>query len=239
VLDYRFRTVTNMNNKVTEVVATFAIRAIGAGLQNGFGFQLPGNNIAGADVEVSGYRLKEGFISLNPNGTEAGQEKITVIVYDNVSKIMPSPGGFGVNVQPGAPYLDPDTTILSILFKPDTYSTDDIGLDQFNPFLIVNLDRGKEVHLPDHAPTNLVNAAYFKTSEDDSDPATGRYYKTQNNLPWAIRISTGFDYTVEGVQITSAYLKFAAWAESAGVQYPDWYLKTTGYRNEPGIYQVP
>jgi LruC domain-containing protein len=238
VLDYRFRTITNANNKVTEVTATFVIRAIGAGLQNGFGFQLAGGSISDADVEAAGSRLTESFIHLNPNGTETGQGKVTVIVFDNVSKIMPSQGGFTVNTQPGMPYIKPDTTLVSLIFKPNTYSIRDIDIDHFNPFLIINLDRGKEIHLPDNLPTSLVNQAYFKTGDDDSDPASGRYYKTQTNLPWAIRISSGLDYTNETAQITSAYLKFALWAESDGIQYPDWFLKNSGYRDESNIYQV-
>ena len=239
VVDYRFKTITNANNKVTEVQATFVIRAIGAGFQNGFGFQFPGNLVAAADVEAAGYKLKESFIHLNPNGTEAGQDKITVIVFDNVNKIMPSQGGFGVNTVPGETYVKPDTTVISMIFKPNTYSIADVGIDQFNPFMIINLDRGKEIHLSDHSPTSLVNQAYFKTGDDDSDPASGRYYKTKSNLPWAIRISSGFNYTNERAQITSGYLKFSAWAQSAGIQYPDWYLKNSGYRDESNIYQVP
>ncbi|MEI7982532.1 MAG: LruC domain-containing protein, partial [Bacteroidota bacterium] len=239
VLDFRFKTVTNADNKVSEVYATFVIRAIGAGLKNGFGFQFPGTSIQGSDVEVAGFKTKENFINLNPNGTEAGQERITVIVFDNVFKVMPSPGGFGVNTVPGNPYVKPDTTIVSILFKPNTYAMADIGVDQFNPFMIVNLDRGKEIHLTDNPPTSLVNQAYFKTGDDDSDPASGRYYKTKRNLPWAIRITSSYDYTNETAQITSGHLKFAAWAESSGGQYPDWYLKISGYRNESNIYQVP
>ena len=239
VVDYRFKTVTSASNKVTDVVASFVVRAIGAGQQNGFGFQLPGTGIASADVEVAGCKLKEGIISLNPNGTEAGQQKITVIVFDNAYKVMTFPGGFGVNVQPGAPYVKPDTTVVTMSFKPDTYTMADIGIDQFNPFLIVNLERGKEIHLPDKPPTSLVNLAYFNTGNDNSIPASGRYYKTKNNLPWAIRIPSGFDYTNERAQITSAYLKFGAWAESSGLQYTNWYLKNSGYRNPANIYQVP
>jgi LruC domain-containing protein len=239
LIDYRFKTVTNVNNMVTEIVSTVVIRAIGAGMRNGFGFQLPGASIDGADVDVTGFRLKKNIINLNPNGTEAGQDKITVIVFDDVNKIMISPEGFGVNVQPGAPYVPPDTTVVSLLIKPNTYSIADVGIDQFNPFLIVNHDRGREVHLPDNPPTSLANQAYFTTGNDDSHPASGRYYKTTANLPWAVRISSGYDYTVEGSQITSAYLNFAAWAESAGVEYPDWYMNIIGYRNESNIYQVP
>ncbi len=239
VLDYRFTYITNASNKVTEIRGKFAIRAIGAGLSNGFGFQLPGTSILNADIEASGSRLLESYISLNANGTEASQQKTTIIVFDNVNRIMPPAGGFGVNVVPGAPYVKPDTTTISILFTPNKYSIDDIGLVNFNPFLIVNKERGKEIHLPDYPPTSLVNMSYFGTGQDNSDPNTGRFYKTGNNLPWAINIVSSYDYTIEANQITSGYLKFAAWAESGGTLFPDWYLNNSGYRNAASIYQVP
>jgi LruC domain-containing protein len=236
VLDYRFKTITNASNKVSEVYATFVLRAIGAGMKNGFGFQLPGSGIAATDIEVTGFKLKEGIINLSPNGTESGQQKNTIIVFDNAYKIMPFSGGFGVNVQPGATFVQPDTTVISLCFKPNTYSIEDVGIANFNPFLIVNLDRGREIHLPDHPPTSLANPAFFATGNDNSTPATGRYYKTATNLPWAIRISSGYDYTIEGAQITAACLKFGAWAESSGLQFPDWYMDISGYRNVSYIY---
>ena len=239
VLDYRFKTITNANNKVLDVDATIVIRAIGAGMKNGFGFQLPGTAVLPADVVVAGCKLKENFITLNTNGIESGQQKITVIVFDNVYKIMTYSGGFGINVEPGQTYQQPDTTHVTISFKPNTYSMTDVGIENFNPFLIVNLERGKEIHLPDGHPTSLVNPVYFKTFNDDSDPATGRYYKTKTNLPWAMKISSGFDYNIERAEITNGYLKFATWAESSGAQYPDWYLNNSGYRNASVIYQVP
>jgi LruC domain-containing protein len=95
------------------------------------------------------------------------------------------------------------------------------------------------VHLPDNPPTALVNPDYFDTEHDNSNPETGRYYKTENNLPWAINVPSEFDYPVEKAVIIQAYLHFATWAESSGSQYADWYLNNTGYRNNDVIYQVP
>lgn len=239
VLDYRFTTITGASNKVTEIRAAFVIRAIGAGLNNGFGFQLPGVALQNSDIEVNGTRLTENFVTLNENGTEAGQKKTTVIVFDNVFNIVAPISGFGVNTVPGNPYVKPDTTVISILFSPDKYSVDDIGLSNFNPFLIINKERGKELHLPDYPPTDLANLTYLGSGQDRSDPGAGRYYKTGNNLPWAINIASSYDYTIESSQITSAYLKFASWAESSGTLYPDWFLNSAGYRNAASIYQVP
>jgi hypothetical protein len=47
-----------------------------------------------------------------------------------------------------------------------------------------------------------------------------------------------FDYPVEKSEVTEAYLHFAAWAESGGVDFQDWYSnKTTpGYRDNSKIF---
>ncbi len=239
VLDYQFNTVTNGSNKVTEVLATFVLRAIGAGYQNGFGFQLPGTTLVNSDVTVTGYDIQESYITLQSNGTEANQDKMTVIVFDNANKILVPTSGFGVNVHPNEPYVEPDTMIITLAFTPNKYSIADLDLIHFNPFLIIDRERGKEVHLPDYLPTSLADQRLFGTGEDDSQPATGKYYKTKTNLPWAINIASSYQYTIESNQITSGYLHFASWAESSGTLYPDWFLDAAGYRNNSAIYQVP
>ncbi len=239
VLDYQFEITTTTSNYVQEVVGTFTIKAFGASFENGFGFQLA-DAIAPADVSVTGSRLTESFITLEANGTEVGQSKATIIVYDNAFAQMQHPGmGIGVNTTPDAPYVTPVTIVITITFQPDTYTYNDLDIANFNPFLIVNKDRSVEVHLPDYPPTDLANTSLFGQWEDDSDPATGRYYKTANNLPWAINIYESFDYPIEKQEIVWAYLKFATWATSGGVQFPDWYQEQAGYRNNELIYVIP
>lgn len=238
VVDYRFHTVTNSANKIADIHATMIIRANGAGLRNGFGFQLPGN-IAQADIEVSGYQLHEAYIQLRTNGTEANQSRPTVIVFDNVKHILQSSAGFGANVIPGLPYIQPDTIVIHMALKPGTYLLSDVQVESFNPFLIIDMNRGKEVHLPDFAPTSLADPAFFATMDDSSNPGSGRYYKTSGNLPWAINITQSFSYTTEQSQITSGHLKFAQWAETGGNLFADWYQNNTNYRNNTYIYQKP
>ena len=239
VLDYRFTTVTNVSNKVVDVIGTFVIRAIGAGQPNGFGFQLPNNNVASQDMTISGTVLKSDYIQLDDNGLESGQQKPTIIVFDNANEIMPPGEGFGVNVDPEKEYVDPDTIVISVAYTINKYTAQDIDLIHFNPFMIVSGIRGKEIHLPDYPPTSLVDPDYFGSMDDSSDPNTGRYYKTANNLPWAINISESFDYMIEKNEITTGYLKFYDWAASSGTTYPDWYKDKSGYRNSAVIYQVP
>ena len=236
VCDYRFQTVTNASNMVVEVFSTFIIKAFGATLHNGFGYQLSGA-INPAHLSVTGYSLTSGYINLSANGTEAGQTKPTIIVFDDAYDQMTYPGnGIGVNTEPTAPYVTPVTLSVAITFAPGTYSYTDLDIADFNPFIIVNKNRGVEVHLPDHLPTDLVNPALFGTSNDDTNPALGKYYKTVDNLPWAINIYESFDYPKEKADITHTYNHFAEWAESNGTLFPDWYHDDPGYRNDSNIY---
>lgn len=239
VLDYQFKIVTNASNKVADIQGDFVVCAIGAGFSNGFGFQLPNNNVQTADITVSGSQFTENYITISENGTEANQNKPTIIVFDNAKNILQAVSGFGVNVTPDAPYVEPDTLTISLAFTPNIYTAEDVDIFNFNPFLIVDKTRGKEIHLPDYSPTNLADVSYFGTMNDDSDSNTGKYYKTVNNLPWAIKIPESYNYTNEKIEITSGHLKFYNWAASSGNDFSDWYKDNSGYRNDANIYTAP
>lgn len=234
VLDYQFDIILNNLNNIIQVDGTFIIKAFGASFENGFGFQLS-ENINQNDIEVSGYELTENIISLNSDGLENNQDKPTIIVYDNAFNQMQSVGGIGVNTDPNINYVTPDTINITIIFN-NNYTLNDLNIAKFNPFIFVDLDRTHEVHLPDYPPTNLMNTNLFGMYADDSDPINGRYFKTQNNLPWAINIYESFNYPIEKVDIINAHLKFKEWAESGGILYQDWYLDKFGYRNSSYIY---
>jgi LruC domain-containing protein len=82
-----------------------------------------------------------------------------------------------------------------------------------------------------------MNTELFGTGDDASQ--SGSWYKTAENLPWAVNIPESWDYPVEKAQITRAYLKFKHWAQSSGASYPDWYRNLPGYTNQDFIYQTP
>lgn len=239
VVDYQFTQITNVNNKVTDLNGRFVVRAIGAGFINGFGFQLDSDAIASSDLEVTGSVLTQGYVDLNDQGTEAAQEKVTFIVFDNAYAVLPSAGGFGVNVESSAAYVEPDTIQMQISFSNLGYTIEDLNLAAFNPFLMVNEERGREVHLPGYKPTSLADNSYFGTMQDNTNAGLGVYYKTDENLPWALHIAESYEYTLEKVEILDAYNHFAAWAQSSGVEYPDWYHNENGYRDESLIYDIP
>ncbi|OFY47946.1 MAG: hypothetical protein A2W85_11030 [Bacteroidetes bacterium GWF2_41_31] len=243
VVDYRFHTVTNAQNKVVNIVATFVSKASGASFENGFGFSLSGASNAltsiVANMTVTGYHLTEDLITLNASGYESGQSKPTIIVYDNVFNEIQNPGtGMGVNTSPSAPFVDFDT--IQITITPTVLLTmEDFALTSWNPFVIVNKGREHEIHLNGYPLTDLGSSSYFGQWEDASNPLSSQTFRTASNLPWAIDVPSVFVWPNEKVDVTQAHLKFAAWAESGGGLYPDWYDDMPGYRNNQNLYDVP
>ncbi len=235
VVDYNFNQITNGQNKVVEIQIKATLKAMGASYKNGFGIQLP---ISPSQIaSITGTDASGTIISKNNNGTEAGQSKATIIIFDNGFNLLPFPGlpSVGVNTTPGVTYVAPKELDITVkLTEPVSLIT--MGLPPYNPFMIINQIRGKEVHLIDNPPTDLADKSLLGTSRDNSIPATGRYYVTKNNLPFAIDISGHFDYPVEKAQVSMAYLKFISWAESSGTQYYDWFQPKTKYRNTNNIY---
>jgi LruC domain-containing protein len=237
VLDYRIETTTNALNLVRDIRLAFSIRAIGASLPSGFGFQFGNDKLKSSDIRVSGYNIQSDLYQIDANGTEARQAKPTIIVFDRAIRLLQSQGGSGVNTDPAFPFVSPFKINILVDIVSGQYTTEEIGVLNFNPFIIVNQDRGKEIHLPDHVPTSLASSALFGTGQDDSDASRSRYYKTSGNLPWALNLPQGFDYPVEKSQITSAYHLFGDWAVSGGKKYSDWYLDKAGYRDNMFIYK--
>lgn len=235
VIDYQFKQVLNGDNELVEIYMDYVVRAIGASLENGFGIEFPGTSPADI-ASISGTNLTESYISLNSNGTEQNQENAVVILFDNAFSMIDTPsGGFGVNTSPEAEYVEPVMRQLQVLFA-NPAPIQEVGFAPFNPFLIVDKTRGREVHLAGNLPTSLHDPAYFGEWFDDTNPAIGKYYQSESNLPWGIDLPTTFQYPIEKVLVTEAYLKFADWAESGGTLFPDWYKDENGYQNPSLIY---
>ena len=243
VINYNFNRITNADSMVVEIIAEFTVSAIGASLDNGFAFEMPVNSDKIESVE--GTIIYENYISLTSKGLESPpaedhqffQTRPIVIVTDNLNKFMDRTSSMTfINTVIGQPYISPKTiTIVITLNTPVSLS--EIGSPPFNPFIMVDKTRMREVHLPDMSPTAMTSFDFYLGSGDDtSNPYFERYFKTQSNLPWALHIPEQFEYPVETEEITKAFLKFADWAMSSGTQYADWYKNISGYRNSSFIY---
>lgn len=233
VLNYRFNLVSNGANQVKEIQAEFIVKAIGASYTNGFGFEIP---VQASNIQsVTGSKITENYIQLASNGTESGQDKAVFIVFDNAFQHIPRIAGKFVNTEMDAAKTVGIPISITIKFTNPVY-INDLGSIPFNPFIIINKERGKEVHLSNHTPTNLANPAYLGTLQDASNPTNGKYYRTANGLPYAIHIPINFDYSIEKEAINKAHLKFAEWAQSGGTSSKDWYLNKSNYRNTSKVY---
>jgi len=244
IIDYDFEINKNDQEIVQGITATFVVKAFGAAYHNGFGFTLPTVNPTDI-VSVSGYNVVNGTVfNIGGNGLEIGQSKATIIVFDDTRRIMPqTTGGVGVNTQLAYDYIEPVTIVVNLVFADNAITYSELNIGSFNPFIIVNTvingvpgARGLEVHLPNYEPSDLFDETYFGQWDDDSSVAEDRYFVTDNNLPWAINIAEEFDWVIEFQDITGAYNMFAEWAQSGGINYPDWYQDNNGYRNDNLIY---
>ena len=204
-------------------------------MSSGFGIQLP---IApGLIASVTGTDVRKQVIAKNPNGTEAGQSKATIIFFDDAFNELPYPGGkaIGVNTTIGEPWVQPKTIEITInLTSPVTLAA--IGTPPYNPFIFIDQTRGREVHLIDNLPTDLADKSLLGSAQDNSIPSSGKYYVTLPGQPYAIDIAGPFDHPVEKTMVTKAHLKFFNWGQSGGTQFYDWFKPLTGYRNGTNIY---
>ncbi|NTV45097.1 MAG: LruC domain-containing protein, partial [Chlorobiales bacterium] len=234
VVDYNYQLVLNANQAVVEMFAKFKIRAIGGTYKNGFGFQL---NVAPNKVSsVTGADLKANYINIDGNGVESNQQLATIVVFDNAFNHMQPPAGFyTVNAQAGSPSVTPIEITVKVTFTTPV-STALLGSSPYNPFIITDKRRGYEVHMPGSTPTSLADQTIFGTADDNTVVGQAKYYKTLNNLPWAVNIPESFKYPSEKSDITKAHLHFKDWVESGGQLYRDWYKSNSGYRNTNYIY---
>ncbi|MGY4384232.1 LruC domain-containing protein [Pedobacter sp. UYP24] len=233
VISYQYKFAMSSSNKVADLTASYKPLAAGALQPNGFGVELPLN--PSAIASVTGANLTEGYIKLDNNGTESGQANAVVIPFDNHRSMFGGFQSFVNTVATSNLYASPTIT-MNILFSTPLDESFTINAP-FNPFMISNMNRGKEVHLVNKAPTSLASGSFFGTESDDSKLSSGRYYLTNTNKPFAIDFYGPFVYPQERTAITAAYPHFAAWAASGGREFTDWYSNTEkGYRNESILY---
>jgi len=232
VINYSYVIYTDANHFVKKIEASFMVKASGAwtGWKHGFGISLVG--LPADQVEgVIGYQLSPGtYISLGAVGLEKDQSgnllnPAVIIPFDNFDPIIHNPEQNFFNTLPGIPCGTADQLDMTItLIGATTVADADIIPGNFNPFLIRNLDRTYEIHKVDCSPTSWASLSNFGLSDDASKPNENLWYRTKDNLPWALDLPIDFDYPSEYVNIQDAYPQFQTWALSSGTVNQSWYL---------------
>lgn len=196
------------NNLVYKIVDTFTARHDGAEYRNGFGYQFM--NITAADIQSITIKSDYGLVSSYMQGQslEPAQEKPTVILCDNFRDAAAKSAVFTV------------TTELKNEYAKEYISA------PHNPFIIVNNNRSKEIHLVNYPPTSLADQSLFGSDDDLSRPAEQLYYVSDADFPFALNIAgVKFQYPEERVRIDIAYPKFIDWVKSDGTTNKEWYKK--------------
>jgi LruC domain-containing protein len=219
VVDYKYKIVTNAGNRVKDVNANFTLRASGGIIQSSFAVEFP--------------TLRSNVVGLTGAILESGQNNAVISVFSNSRTEMQDWNTFQ-NIN------STDTVNYNVNFTLTTpVNLSSFGLNEYNPFIWGNShgkDRGYEIHLAGKNWIGLVNTTLLGTGHDDTKLNGSKTYLTLNNLPFAINIPERFAYPIESADITSAHLKFAAWAQSGGTLFPDWYKNLSGNRNSSNIY---
>lgn len=220
VVDFRYKLVTNGQNAVKDVVADYTLRASGGQIDNVFAVEFPA-------LRTNATAVQGAFL-------EAGQTNTVLTIFPNIRGLQNR-----WNTVPGEPLSDSVNKSVSFsLTTPVAISS--FGLGAFNPFIYGTTNgknRGMEIHLPGRKPTNLAERSVLGTGNDRSNTGSNHEYLSEHNLPWAIEIPERFDYPIERSEITQVHLKFAAWSQSGGAQFQDWYKNLNGYRNSELIYK--
>lgn len=247
VASYNYMLKTDADNYVRSLSWNITIEALGAGYRNGLAMKLPiaENQILDTSESASAVRIENGDYAdfdLVPNEeTEllpTSDNGVVIKFFEDANLDVFETASTIINTEIGGIVLPAQSVSGTVYFTPNALSAADLGDLPFDLFLIQQ-NGIQEIHLPDLAPSGLtpLNELSLNDADDDSDPALDRYYKTENNLPWALHIPSEWDYPIEKNQIISAYRYFAEWAGSDGSSRVDWYVDEGDNRNYTYIYQ--
>jgi LruC domain-containing protein len=204
---YRSLVITNAQNQAVQVDLICDVKNSNATFINGIGIEFTGVDPT-AIGSVTGPIYSQGYISNNSNGTESGQDNAVVIITDNADNLLSQ------------------ITVSIDLSSP--ISTSSLGESPFNPFIISDQNRAREIHLPSKPLTTLGSSSY-ENGGVNSDP-TGNFISTQG-YSWALSFLEDVPTPKESVRISNAYNYFESWATSGGINNVDWYKNTSGNRN--------
>lgn len=214
VVGYNYEVAHDTAGQAVWLIMNLRLKALGAGFKSGFGMSL--DDLLPSQIEsVTG--TSTSGISVEANGCESGQTNAVVIIFDNAHQEFGVPVGHFVNSgQEGTAEKDPVDFSIKVTFSEPI---EEVGT--FNPFIFTRDERGREIHLMNYAPTDLVDETLFGTEDDVSSGQN--YYVDTWGFPWALDLPTEFSYPTEKTSIRSSYSEFDGWVRSSGTTLTSWY----------------
>ncbi|NKC17566.1 LruC domain-containing protein [Pseudoalteromonas galatheae] len=219
VVKQRIRITFDNNNQVSGFVLNGFITARGAANNNGFGLRIMDSEpglIGDASITINDKNYKK--------QAEEYQTNAVITLWRN-TQAFTTTGQAGscshFNTVMNCDYFTPVPFTLDVKFE---YSIPTLTVADFDFFLFRTWDRSLEVHMADYPPTDLFDDSRLGRKDDTSDAQNGRYFRTADNLSWALMISEDWNYPREYIDVVWAYPDYEKWVESNGEEAQDWYL---------------
>lgn len=239
VLRYRI-TETLKDGDVAKVSISGQLVAVGASYHSGFAVRLAGIDATNIDSDKT--RLYYNSALQDGNAQESGMTEASFIVINDAIEVSSYSCYFfrtlddcredvGVEFELHFSLITPVTTssMPAMPYDPFLYATPGF---YHGPSFAQAPGRSYEVHLADQAPTEKFDISFYQLAEDTSDPNTSRYFKTSNNMPWALLIYDEWKWPRERVDLVVAYPQFADYTTSGGGTHTDWYDITNAIANK-------
>lgn len=200
-----------VSNKVIKCVDKFTVinESNSASYQNGFGYQF--SSLDKGDIKSV---LIEGVTKssyMENQDLEPGQSHPTIILFDNAKSVIGK------------------TITVTVEFKGEI--AEGLLNAPCNPFIFIQNDRGRELHLAtipsttaNYLPTDKASESNWGKETDMTNSEKHIYYVAEDLMPYALYVS-GIKFVLpdERQKITDAYPKFSSWVSSQGTTNKDWY----------------
>ncbi|MEZ8114725.1 LruC domain-containing protein [Vibrio splendidus] len=253
VVFYR-TTILSKDDVVLRMDITGTIMAYGASYGNGLGWKLNGFDESGIDLQTA--RVQRNGVTRADISPFTGEDKevaspggdLVVVASLNLKNDLPINAEcmFHRTNPSCSPSLESEQMTFSISLPFASGSEPTVSslmpLSGFDPFIFgpgegqyhgdsFTSSPGKdlEIHTADFPPTTrgTLVSDFYGIAQDDSDPSSNKYYRTTQNMPWGILISSPWNHPAEYIDISEAYPDFAEWATSGGSAKPTWYQNPT------------
>lgn len=218
VIRERLQTIYDASGAISGFKITGYIDARGASFRNGFGLQLMDmapNAIDSATLEIDG----ENYDKIPEND----QSNAVIILWSDThafTQTNESGKCQHFNTVKSCTQFDPVPFSLDVHFSENI---DSLIHSELDFFMYRTEYRGREIHFADYPPTDLFDQSQFGRKDDTSNADTGRYFRNEDNLPWALKIPTQWRYPQEYIDVIWAYPDYETWVESSGTDATDWF----------------
>ncbi|WNC70666.1 LruC domain-containing protein [Thalassotalea psychrophila] len=219
IIRERLQVIYNSDTQITGFKISGFIDARGAAFHNGFALRLldiPASALLDSTLIIGGQSYEK--------TAEQYQQDLVISLWSD-THVFTETSGSGKCKHFNT--VAECNTFPSVPFELDVnFSTvvDSLLHSSLDFFIYRTNNRSREIHFAGYPPTDLFDITQFGKGDDSSVVEQERYFKTDNNLPWAIKIDTAWSYPKEYIDIIWAYPVFETWVESSGIEAPDWYI---------------